>query len=343
LIRISRPLLIGVLIALAAASPATGAGQTPAPPSVEGVTSTGYRARVSIGEPSVVHGAVFGFELDEIGVPGGTVEAREVGPPLPVRTVLLSIPWGVKPSISVVPGATRSLGTLHPTPFPHLVTDPDARALRTGPELAAALSAPGYSGAPGGGGRGEGLARWSESSAGGDRLIAVTLRPVTWDPATGEVRFVEEFTVDVRWDRPVEPPTGRGPRRSAAELAPSATIGPAYAPRAASVPAAGAVSVPMRVGPTGPWVRLGAVRPGLYRVTAGDLAAAGATVAAYSVGQQIATAATSFALGLGAVFFIFKFRSFKEVIRAGRADEEREKARQAGASSPDPAAPRARG
>jgi uncharacterized membrane protein YbhN (UPF0104 family) len=71
--------------------------------------------------------------------------------------------------------------------------------------------------------------------------------------------------------------------------------------------------------------------------------ASGATVAAYSVGQQIATAVTSFVLGLGAVFFIFRFRSFKEVIRAGRADEEREKARQAGVASPDPAAPRARG
>ena len=71
--------------------------------------------------------------------------------------------------------------------------------------------------------------------------------------------------------------------------------------------------------------------------------ASGATVAAYSVGQQVATAAASFAIGLAAVFFIFRFRSFKEVIRAGRADEEREKARQAGASSPDPDAPRARG
>jgi uncharacterized membrane protein YbhN (UPF0104 family) len=71
--------------------------------------------------------------------------------------------------------------------------------------------------------------------------------------------------------------------------------------------------------------------------------AAGATVAAYSVGQQIATAATSFGLGLAAVFFIFRFRSFKEVIRAGRADEEREKERRAGPANPDPAAPRARG
>jgi uncharacterized membrane protein YbhN (UPF0104 family) len=47
-------------------------------------------------------------------------------------------------------------------------------------------------------------------------------------------------------------------------------------------------------------------------------AAAGATVAAYSVGQQIAIGATSFAVGFGAIVFIFRFRSFKEVIAAGR-------------------------
>ena len=48
--------------------------------------------------------------------------------------------------------------------------------------------------------------------------------------------------------------------------------------------------------------------------------ASGATVAAYSVGQQIAVAA---------IFFIFRFRSFKEVIRAGRAAEAQEKGRAA--------------
>jgi uncharacterized protein (TIRG00374 family) len=45
----------------------------------------------------------------------------------------------------------------------------------------------------------------------------------------------------------------------------------------------------------------------------------GATVAAYSVGQQIAIAFASFAVGFGAIVFIFRFRSFKEVIAAGRA------------------------
>jgi uncharacterized membrane protein YbhN (UPF0104 family) len=48
-------------------------------------------------------------------------------------------------------------------------------------------------------------------------------------------------------------------------------------------------------------------------------AATGATVAAYSVGQQIAIAATTFLAGFAAIVFIFRFRSFKEVIAAGRA------------------------
>jgi uncharacterized membrane protein YbhN (UPF0104 family) len=47
--------------------------------------------------------------------------------------------------------------------------------------------------------------------------------------------------------------------------------------------------------------------------------AAGATVAAYSVGQQIAIGAFMFGLGFAAIFWIFRFRSFKEVIAAGRA------------------------
>ena len=54
----------------------------------------------------------------------------------------------------------------------------------------------------------------------------------------------------------------------------------------------------------------------LVKVFAGS--ATGATVAAYSVGQQIAIAAASFAVGFGAIVFIFRFRSFKEVIAAGR-------------------------
>jgi uncharacterized membrane protein YbhN (UPF0104 family) len=55
----------------------------------------------------------------------------------------------------------------------------------------------------------------------------------------------------------------------------------------------------------------------LVKVFAGT--AAGATVAAYSVGQQIAIGAVTFACGFAAIVFIFRFRSFREVIAAGRA------------------------
>jgi hypothetical protein len=50
-----------------------------------------------------------------------------------------------------------------------------------------------------------------------------------------------------------------------------------------------------------------------------------ATLAAYSVGQQIAIAAFSFGVGFLALIFIFRIRSFKEVIRRGQAEREAEK------------------
>jgi uncharacterized protein (TIRG00374 family) len=59
--------------------------------------------------------------------------------------------------------------------------------------------------------------------------------------------------------------------------------------------------------------------------------ASGATVAAYSVGQQIAIAAWTFAIGFAAIVWIFRFRSFKEVIAQGRAS--RAEARE-GAAAP---------
>jgi uncharacterized protein (TIRG00374 family) len=61
----------------------------------------------------------------------------------------------------------------------------------------------------------------------------------------------------------------------------------------------------------------------------------GATVAAYSVGQQIAIAAFSLSMGFVALGLIFRFRSFKDVIAAGRAD------RDAGAATAAPDVPRA--
>jgi uncharacterized membrane protein YbhN (UPF0104 family) len=60
----------------------------------------------------------------------------------------------------------------------------------------------------------------------------------------------------------------------------------------------------------------------LAKVFAGT--AAGATVAAYSVGQQIAIAAFTFGIGFLALVQIFRIRSFKEVIAQGRASREAE-------------------
>jgi uncharacterized protein (TIRG00374 family) len=55
------------------------------------------------------------------------------------------------------------------------------------------------------------------------------------------------------------------------------------------------------------------------------------TVAAYSVGQQIAIASFSLAVGFIALVTIFRFRSFKAVIAAGRAERD-------GAEEPAPVA-----
>jgi uncharacterized membrane protein YbhN (UPF0104 family) len=62
----------------------------------------------------------------------------------------------------------------------------------------------------------------------------------------------------------------------------------------------------------------------LVKVFAGT--AASSTVASYSVGQQIAIAAFSLALGFVALVTIFRFRSFREVIDAGKAERAAEKA-----------------
>jgi uncharacterized protein (TIRG00374 family) len=83
-------------------------------------------------------------------------------------------------------------------------------------------------------------------------------------------------------------------------------------------------------------------------------AAPTAVIAAYSVGQQIAIATFTAIVGLGAVVFIFRFRSFGEVLHAGRASRETERASErAGApvvqdpsredDPPPPAPPRPRG
>ena len=61
-------------------------------------------------------------------------------------------------------------------------------------------------------------------------------------------------------------------------------------------------------------------------VTVFHNAASGSTVAAYSVGQQIALAAFALGLGFIALVGIFRIRSFKEVIRHGREQQAAEAA-----------------
>jgi uncharacterized membrane protein YbhN (UPF0104 family) len=62
----------------------------------------------------------------------------------------------------------------------------------------------------------------------------------------------------------------------------------------------------------------------LVKVFAGT--ATGSTVAAYSVGQQIAIGAFSLALGFIALFTIFRFRSFRDVLHAGQQERDAERA-----------------
>ena len=68
----------------------------------------------------------------------------------------------------------------------------------------------------------------------------------------------------------------------------------------------------------------------LVKVFSGTASAA--TVAAYSVGQQIAIAAFTFAVGFASLFFIFRFRSIKEVIGRGKAEQAAEAAAARGAA-----------
>jgi uncharacterized membrane protein YbhN (UPF0104 family) len=78
----------------------------------------------------------------------------------------------------------------------------------------------------------------------------------------------------------------------------------------------------------------------LVKVFAGT--ASGATVAAYSVGQQIAIAALTFAIGFGSIILIFRFRNFKEVLAAGREARNAEEAGEAEEFRKGPGGPRAR-
>ena len=75
----------------------------------------------------------------------------------------------------------------------------------------------------------------------------------------------------------------------------------------------------------------------LVQVFAGTATAS--TVAAYSVGQQIAIGALTFGIGFTALVFIFRIRSFREVVRRGREERAEDQARRTPAR-PEAEAPR---
>jgi uncharacterized membrane protein YbhN (UPF0104 family) len=70
----------------------------------------------------------------------------------------------------------------------------------------------------------------------------------------------------------------------------------------------------------------------LAKVFAGT--AAGATIAAYSVGQQIAIGLLTFGIGFAALAFVFRVRSFKEAIALGREDRAAEADARRGSAAP---------
>src|SRR6185295_6095487 len=142
------------------------------------------------------------------------------------------------------------LGSLRPEPLPHLISDRARWSSLGAAELSAYLEGGAYGGwvsppqAP--------LATSTLTGAGEERVLLVTLRPVRWDPRSGSAIAVESITLDVSWD--AAPATRRAPRAGRRALA---------------------YSGPRRLEPDRPWVRLGILRPGLYAVSAADLAQAG--------------------------------------------------------------------
>jgi len=221
---------------------------------VEAETASGYRVVVPIAAPEVLAGDVFGQGLSEITLPGGALDAPAGTPQLPILTLLLRVPAGVDPSVRATAGAERSLGTLRPEPLPHLLSDRERWSAVSAAQLAGYLEGDAYRGP---GGAEVPLLSFTPTAAGNDRVLRVTLRPVRWDPRTGRASVVDQITLDISWT----------PSRAAGPLA-------ARAGRRAA-----AYTGPLRVEPDRPWVRLGVLRPGLYVLSAADLAAAGVSTA----------------------------------------------------------------
>jgi len=279
------------LLAVLAAAP-LAAEEMPAP-RVEAAGPLGYRVTVPIGEPTVTRARAFGFDLAQIEVPGGSDAGTPGAPQLPVRTILLRIPWDATASVRAIARGARPIGALEPVPFPRMLTE-GAMTRSLDPTLVAdALAGPSYRTLSAGRPTDEGvLVDAIPMAAGSERLLVVRVRPVTWDPATRVASVAEEIVLDVSWDRAAESRPEGAPTR--AGLAPDGAVGPRYAPRdrGAATPAAraGARAAPrlsaapaagglLRVDPSRPWLRIGVVRGGLYRVTPAELSTAGFSTA----------------------------------------------------------------
>ncbi len=231
----------------------------------------GYRVVLTIPAPDVTLGDVFGGNLAEITLPGGAFGAPAGSPQLPFLSLLLHVPWGVDPTVTASVSGERSLGSLLPEPLPYLLSDRGRWQAVSAAEVASYLDGAAY-------GRGSAkppeqpLASFVTTAAGEDRVIQVTLRPVRWDPRTRRATVAGQIALDVSWAAPLRgaggTPGGGGTSRSG--LSPGE--------RRAGEHAAAYVG-PLRVQPTRPWVRLGVLRPGLYALSAADLAAAGVSVA----------------------------------------------------------------
>ncbi len=228
---------------------------------VESHTAFGYRVVLSIPEPEVTAGVVFGEPLAEITLPGGALDAPAGQPQLPSLTLLLRVPRGVEPALRASTGGERSLGVLRPEPLPHLVSDRESWLSLDARRVASYLEGPAYRARAGAEERETPYASFVTTSAGNERVAQVTLRPVRWDPRTGQASVVDQITLDVSWT----------PVQASGPFAP-----PAFAPGAGG--RAFAYSGPFRVQPDRPWVKLGIIRQGLYALSAADLAGAGVAV-----------------------------------------------------------------
>jgi hypothetical protein len=121
------------------------------------------------GRAVLTRGRILGFDLAEIDLPGADFEAAPGGPPLPARTVLLRVPWGVAATVSAKEGPARSLGVLKPVPFPRIISDEDVRSSFPQAAIVAALSGPAYAVGAAAPARPRSMGAVRDMAAGGER------------------------------------------------------------------------------------------------------------------------------------------------------------------------------